>query len=101
MLNSASAGPLVHLRYLFRYCLEARCETSVQAETWRSLLILLGPRTVSDSEVGVALGREGRVGAEALSDVRRGWGCRTVTSCSAADIGGSVTLPVPSVAILR
>ncbi|WP_107357842.1 hypothetical protein [Streptomyces agglomeratus] len=74
MLNSASAGPLVHLRYLFRYCLEARCETSVQAETWRSLLILLGPRTVSDSEVGVALCREGRVGAEALSDVRRGWG---------------------------
>jgi hypothetical protein len=24
-----------HLRYLFRYCVEARCETSVPAETWR------------------------------------------------------------------
>lgn len=23
------------LRYLFRYCVEARCETSVAAETWR------------------------------------------------------------------
>ncbi|MFD8733570.1 hypothetical protein ACFV06_01490 [Streptomyces sp. NPDC059618] len=27
-----------HLRYLFRYCIEARCETSVPAETWRSSL---------------------------------------------------------------
>ncbi|MGK5642597.1 YxiG-like protein [Streptomyces sp. URMC 126] len=24
-----------YLRYLFRYCVEARCETSVAAETWR------------------------------------------------------------------
>ncbi|WP_432043278.1 HalD/BesD family halogenase [Streptomyces cadmiisoli] len=24
-----------YLRYLFRYCVEARCETSVSAETWR------------------------------------------------------------------
>ncbi|WP_329537250.1 hypothetical protein OG568_53115 (plasmid) [Streptomyces sp. NBC_01450] len=24
-----------HLRYLFRYCVEARCETSVPVETWR------------------------------------------------------------------
>ncbi|MER8186049.1 hypothetical protein [Kitasatospora sp. NPDC094015] len=24
-----------HLRYLFRYCVEARCGTSVPAETWR------------------------------------------------------------------
>ncbi|MEU9297628.1 hypothetical protein [Streptomyces sp. NPDC048266] len=24
-----------HLRYLFRYCVEARCETSVPADAWR------------------------------------------------------------------
>ncbi len=24
-----------HLRYLFRYCVEARCETSVPEEIWR------------------------------------------------------------------
>jgi hypothetical protein len=27
-----------HLRYLFRYCVEARCETTVRPDTWRSSL---------------------------------------------------------------
>jgi hypothetical protein len=27
-----------HLRYLFRYCVEARCESTVPAETWRGSL---------------------------------------------------------------
>ncbi|MFE0099873.1 hypothetical protein [Streptomyces sp. NPDC059009] len=27
-----------HLRYLFRYCVETRCKTSVPAETWRGSL---------------------------------------------------------------
>ncbi|WP_328840372.1 hypothetical protein [Streptomyces europaeiscabiei] len=27
-----------YLRHLFRYCVEARCETSVSAETWRGSL---------------------------------------------------------------
>lgn len=27
-----------HLRYLFRYCVEARCESSVPPETWRDSL---------------------------------------------------------------
>lgn len=28
----------VHLRYLFRFCVEARCETSVPGEVWRRSL---------------------------------------------------------------
>ncbi|MFE5140651.1 hypothetical protein ACFRDV_23700 [Streptomyces fagopyri] len=40
-----------HLRYLFRYCVEARCETSVPAETWR---VSLDERLI-DQETGVDL----------------------------------------------
>ncbi|MFF2197013.1 hypothetical protein [Streptomyces sp. NPDC058157] len=40
-----------HLRYLFRHCVEARCETSVAAETWR---ISLDDRLI-DHETGVDL----------------------------------------------
>lgn len=40
-----------HLRYLFRYCVEARCETSVPAETWR---VSLDDRLI-DHETGVDL----------------------------------------------
>ncbi|MFJ4898993.1 hypothetical protein [Streptomyces sp. NPDC088727] len=39
------------LRYLFRYCVEARCETSVAAETWR---VSLDDRLI-DHETGVDL----------------------------------------------
>jgi hypothetical protein len=39
-----------HLRCLFRYCVEARCETSVPAETWRVSLDdrLIGHETGTD-----------------------------------------------------
>ncbi|MER6181954.1 hypothetical protein [Streptomyces sp. NPDC001652] len=40
-----------HLRYLFRYCVEARCETSVPAETWR---VSLDDRLI-DHETGADL----------------------------------------------
>ncbi|MFD3874491.1 hypothetical protein [Streptomyces sp. NPDC058623] len=40
-----------HLRYLFRYCVEARCETSVSAKTWR---VSLDDRLI-DHETGVDL----------------------------------------------
>ncbi|OSP29001.1 hypothetical protein B7767_40015 [Streptomyces sp. 13-12-16] len=40
-----------HLRFLFRYCVEARCETSVSAETWR---VSLDDRLI-DHETGVDL----------------------------------------------
>ncbi|RST00191.1 hypothetical protein EF910_32715 [Streptomyces sp. WAC07149] len=40
-----------YLRYLFRYCVEARCETSVPAEIWR---VSLDDRLV-DHETGVDL----------------------------------------------
>lgn len=40
-----------HLRYLFRYCVEARCETSVPAETWR---VSLDDRLI-DHETGAHL----------------------------------------------
>jgi hypothetical protein len=40
-----------HRRYLFRYCVEARCETSVPAETWR---VSLDDRLI-DHETGVDL----------------------------------------------
>ncbi|MHA4813358.1 YxiG-like protein [Streptomyces aculeolatus] len=40
-----------HLRYLFRYCVEARCETSVSAEIWR---VSLDDRLI-DYETGVGL----------------------------------------------
>ncbi|MCD2469212.1 hypothetical protein MBT42_37420 [Streptomyces sp. MBT42] len=40
-----------YLRYLFRYCVEARCETSVPAATWR---VSLDDRLV-DYETGVDL----------------------------------------------
>lgn len=41
-----------HLRYLFKYCVEARCETTVQPDTWR---ISLDDRLI-DYETGVDLG---------------------------------------------
>ncbi|MGN9758056.1 YxiG-like protein [Streptomyces sp. SD31] len=34
-----------YLRYLFRYCVEARCETSVPAQTWR---VSLDDRLIDD-----------------------------------------------------
>ncbi|MEU7514529.1 hypothetical protein AB0B13_21450 [Streptomyces sp. NPDC042898] len=40
-----------YLRYLFRYCVEARCETSVPAETWR---VSLDDRLI-DHETGADL----------------------------------------------
>lgn len=40
-----------HLRYLFRYCVEAQCETSVPAETWR---VSLDDRLI-DHETGADL----------------------------------------------
>ncbi|WP_103501695.1 MULTISPECIES: hypothetical protein [unclassified Streptomyces] len=40
-----------HLRYLFRYCVEARCETSVPVDTWR---VSLDDRLVAP-EPGVEL----------------------------------------------
>ncbi|MGP3979867.1 YxiG-like protein [Streptomyces sp. KR80] len=40
-----------YLRHLFRYCVEARCETSVSAETWR---VSLDDRLI-DHETGVDL----------------------------------------------
>ncbi|MEU6197926.1 hypothetical protein [Streptomyces sp. NPDC047061] len=40
-----------HLRYLFRYCVEARCETSVPAKTWR---ISLDDRLI-DHKTGIDL----------------------------------------------
>ncbi|MEV7535226.1 hypothetical protein ACIQNV_22070 [Streptomyces hydrogenans] len=40
-----------HLRYLFRYCVEARCGTSVPAETWR---VSLDDRLI-DHETGIEL----------------------------------------------
>ncbi|MES5824397.1 hypothetical protein [Streptomyces sp. RG80] len=40
-----------HLRYLFRYCVEARCETSVPTETWR---VSLDDRLI-EFETGVDL----------------------------------------------
>ncbi|WP_330285617.1 YxiG-like protein [Streptomyces sp. NBC_00576] len=40
-----------HLRYLFRYCVEAQCETSVSAETWR---VSLDDRLI-DHETGADL----------------------------------------------
>ncbi|WP_329128907.1 hypothetical protein OG552_01650 [Streptomyces sp. NBC_01476] len=40
-----------HLRYLFRYCVEAWCRTSVPAETWR---VSLDDRLI-DYETGVDL----------------------------------------------
>ncbi|MFB7244319.1 hypothetical protein ACFCYX_17870 [Streptomyces populi] len=40
-----------HLRYLFRYCVEARCETSVSAETWR----VSSDDRLIDRETGVDL----------------------------------------------
>ncbi|MDQ8708066.1 hypothetical protein RCO28_37235 [Streptomyces sp. LHD-70] len=41
------------LRYLFRYCIEARCETFLPAETWRASLDdrLLDPET-ADPDLG-------------------------------------------------
>ncbi|WP_326692257.1 MULTISPECIES: hypothetical protein [unclassified Streptomyces] len=43
-------GP-AYLRHLFRYCVEARCETSVSAETWRGSL----DERLIDHETGVDL----------------------------------------------
>ncbi|MFI0718330.1 hypothetical protein [Streptomyces sp. NPDC021224] len=40
-----------HLRYLFRYCVEARCETTVRPDVWR---ISLDERLI-DHETGVDL----------------------------------------------
>ncbi|WTW99225.1 hypothetical protein OG216_40390 [Streptomycetaceae bacterium NBC_01309] len=40
-----------YLRYLFRYCVEARCETSVQPKTWK---VSLDDRLV-DHETGAEL----------------------------------------------
>lgn len=40
-----------HMRYLFRYCVEARCETTVRPDTWR---ISLDERLI-DHETGVDL----------------------------------------------
>jgi hypothetical protein len=40
-----------HLRYLFKYCVEARCETTVRPDTWR---ISLDERLI-DHETGVDL----------------------------------------------
>ncbi|MFE0464164.1 hypothetical protein ACFW1A_33415 [Kitasatospora sp. NPDC058965] len=40
-----------HLRYLFRYCVAARCETSVRPETWRESL----DDRLIDHETGVDL----------------------------------------------
>lgn len=40
-----------HLRYLFRYCVEAHCKTSVPAETWR---VSLNDRLI-DYKTGVDL----------------------------------------------
>ncbi len=42
-----------YLRYLFRYCVEARCETFLPAETWRASLDdrLLDPET-ADPDLG-------------------------------------------------
>ncbi|MEB8336904.1 YxiG-like protein [Streptomyces endophyticus] len=40
-----------HLRYLFRYCVDARCVTSVPTETWR---VSLDDRLI-DHETGVDL----------------------------------------------
>lgn len=39
-----------YLRYLFRYCVEARCETTVPAETWRVSLDdrLIDPENEAD-----------------------------------------------------
>ncbi|MFF2426847.1 YxiG-like protein [Streptomyces mirabilis] len=41
-----------HLRFLFRFCVEVRCETSVPAETWR---VYLDDRLI-DHGTGVDLG---------------------------------------------
>jgi hypothetical protein len=46
-----------HRRYLFRYCVEARCETSVPAETWR---VSLDDRLV-ESESGTGADPDGYV----------------------------------------
>lgn len=40
-----------HLRYLFKYCVEARCGTTVPAETWRTSL----DDRLIDHETGVDL----------------------------------------------
>lgn len=40
-----------HMRYLFRYCVEARCQTTVQPDTWRSSL----DDRLIDYETGVDL----------------------------------------------
>lgn len=51
---TAGAGtgiPPSYLRYLFRYCVEARCETSVSAEIWRGSL----DDRLIDHETGVDL----------------------------------------------
>jgi hypothetical protein len=51
--NAAPSSDIspAHLRYLFRHCVEARCETSVSEETWR---ISLDDRLI-DYETGVDL----------------------------------------------
>jgi hypothetical protein len=45
--DPASGVAPAYLQYLFRYCVEARCETSVSAETWRASLDdrLIAPET--------------------------------------------------------
>ncbi|MFF7192938.1 hypothetical protein ACFZAM_04430 [Streptomyces sp. NPDC008079] len=40
-----------YVRYLFKYCVEARCQTTVQPETWRSSL----DERLIDYETGVDL----------------------------------------------
>ncbi|MER7735226.1 hypothetical protein ABTX80_30455 [Streptomyces erythrochromogenes] len=48
----APQGP-IHLRYLFRYCVEARCETFLAADTWRaSLDDRLLDRETADPDLG-------------------------------------------------
>ncbi|WP_185893228.1 hypothetical protein [Streptomyces sp. WAC08241] len=44
-------SPSTYLRYLFRYCVEARCETLLSTETWRDSL----DARLLDSETAIDL----------------------------------------------
>ncbi|MFE0851477.1 hypothetical protein ACFW5P_35225 [Streptomyces rochei] len=44
-------NPSTYLRYLFRYCVEARCETFLSTETWRTSL----DARLLDSETAIDL----------------------------------------------
>ncbi|MFF1926519.1 hypothetical protein ACFVW8_38895 [Streptomyces sp. NPDC058221] len=78
--DPSTGVPPAYLRYLFRYCVEARCETSVPAEIWRNSLDdrLLDPETAASDSGGYVWGVKWHCmypGAELLpeSEATRRW----------------------------